>query len=627
MQFRHLSILFLAFGIFGLWADMAFAQMPVYREGEVLVQYKPDTGVSAMRRAASQLGATTIHSFKSGHLRQLALPGDVSVEEALEKFRNDPDVAFAEPNYLLFAQVLPSDVYFNKQWGLYNTGQSVSGKQGQAGTDIDAVRAWEIAEGMVQSTVAVIDTGCNFLHPDLSANIWVNDAEVPGNGQDDDHNGYVDDVHGWDFADNDNIPQDATGHGTHVAGIIAAENDNYMGISGVAQWQSNIMAVRFMTAFDSGTVADAIKAIDYAVDNGATIINCSWGSSGYSSSLYRTIEAADALFVCAAGNDGMNNDNYGFYPASYALDNVISVAAGDQNDELAWFSNYGIGRVHVVAPGTSVYSLGFEREIVWADDFSDGNISDWTTEGEPVLWQVTQLTQSYSSHVLGLDIESEYPDNTNAWIISPALDLSAVAGCRLSFSITGSSELNRDLLYVEVSTDSSLWRNCPVKMGGKVFNAGISGDFGYWTTSYVDLGHYDGSARLYVRFRFRSNQDTTAQGFQINNVVVSAASPEETYRYMSGTSMAAPFVSGAAAVLRSQDESLVPWQIKQFLIDSVDTAEGYADNIVSGGRINLYNALMLLSDPEYEVERRIEMGRRPSSSDDDSGCFIGHLRF
>lgn len=627
MQSRQLSTLLLAFGFIALWAEMALAQMPAYREGEVLVKFKPQSSITAIHRAASHLGAKTIHSFEHSQLHQLALPGDLSVEDALEEFRKDPDIEFAEPNYLLFTQTLPSDVYFDKQWGLYNTGQNVGGKEGHSGADIDAVRAWEIGTGGARTIVAVIDTGSNFHHPDLAANIWINGAEVPGNGLDDDHNGYVDDVNGWDFADNDNTPQDATGHGTHVAGIIAAENDNYMGISGVAPWQADIMAIRFMDAFDSGTVSDAIKAIDYAVDNGATIINCSWGSGGFSNSLYHAIEAVDALFVCAAGNNGTDNDKDGFYPASYALDNVIAVAAGNQNDELAWFSNYGVDRVHVVAPGVSIYSLGYEREILWSDDFSDGNISDWTTEGQPVLWQVKQLTQSYNSNVLSLDTEEAYyPNDTNTWIISPAFDLSAAASCKFSFRIIGSSELNRDFLYVEVSTDSRVWYNRSVQAGSKVFYSGISGYFGYWTTANVDLGVYDGSVPLYVRLRFRSNQDTTAQGFQISNLTLSAASHEESYQYMSGTSMAAPFVSGVAAMLRSQDTSLVPWQVKQFLIDSVDTTVGYADHIVSGGRINAYNALMLLSDSDYEVEPRIEEGRRPSSSHGDSGCFIGQLR-
>ena len=295
-------------------------------------------------------------------------PLRLSVNDALTLYRNDPDVEFAEPNYLLSAQQQPDDPYFGQQWGLRNNGQAVSGYAGTMGADIDAVRAWELAECHGTAVVAVVDTGCDIGHPDLASGIWTNNGEIPGNGIDDDHNGYVDDVHGWDFVNNDNYPQDPAGHGTHVAGIIAARADNEMGVAGTCE-QVRILPVRFMNAFDLGTVADAIRAIDYALSLGARIINCSWGGTSYSMALYNTIASADALFVCAAGNSGTNNDTSAFYPAAYALPNIISVAASDQMDHLASFSNFGLRSVHVAAPGIRIYSLAPGRYPLWTEEF------------------------------------------------------------------------------------------------------------------------------------------------------------------------------------------------------------------------------------------------------------------
>ncbi|MDA8139301.1 MAG: S8 family serine peptidase, partial [Desulfobacteraceae bacterium] len=517
---KAIAALLVTVGIVLFATSLTLAQPPEYRSGELLVRFKPNRSNAALARSASTLGIRPLRSLDQGRVQQLLLPDEMSVEEALTVFQNDPDVEFAEPNYLLYTQSqpdAPDDPYFTQQWGLQNSGQAVSGYVGTAGADIDAVSAWELMISDSATVVAVVDTGCNMSHPDLAANVWTNPNEVANNGSDDDGNGYVDDIHGWDFADGDNAPQDASGHGTHVAGIIAASHDNGIGISGTAR-HVRIMPLRFMNAFDTGTVADAIRAIEYAINNGARIINCSWGSSGFSSSLYGIMATSDALFVCAAGNNGTDNDQSGFYPASYNLDNVISVAAGDQMDDLTWFSNYGKQKVHVAAPGVRIYSLGLDRRALWSEDFSLDGLTGWTLGGAPATWSAGTTPYSSDSVALRLTPNDTYADNADTWAMAPRLDLSNASGCKLSFQLIGSTEANRDYLYVELSTDGASWSNRPVKVAGSVATNGISGVYPYWTTASLDLGPFDGVPQLFIRWRFKSNDQVNAAGFFIDGI-------------------------------------------------------------------------------------------------------------
>jgi subtilisin family serine protease len=277
-------------------------------------------------------------------------PGE-NPKEAREKYRKDPEVMWAEPNYKVSIDLLPGDPSFPQLWGLHNTGQT----GGTADADIDAPEAWDLSTGSAEVVVAVVDTGVDYNHPDLAANIWVNSDEVAGNGIDDDHNGYIDDVRGWDFYNKDNNPMDDNNHGTHCAGTIGAVGSNGMGVSGV-MWNVRIMPLKFMSSGGSGYVSDAVAAILYANQNGAHVVSNSWGGGGYSQALKDAIDASPAVVVCAAGNSGKNIDSSPFYPASYTSSNLISVAATDSKDARASFSNYGANSVDVAAPGVSIYS-------------------------------------------------------------------------------------------------------------------------------------------------------------------------------------------------------------------------------------------------------------------------------
>ncbi|MDP6682860.1 MAG: S8 family serine peptidase [Desulfobacterales bacterium] len=204
-------------------------------------------------------------------------------------------MAYAEPNYYYHLDIIPNDTHFGLFWGMHNTGQNVNGTTGTDNKDIDAPEAWDITTGADRVVVAVIDSGVDGSHPDLSANLLTNSGEIPGNGLDDDGNGYVDDIRGWNFADKDNNPADDNGHGTHVTGIIAAVGNNGIGVAGVA-WNAKIMALKSFRADGSGLTSDAIPAIAYANLMGADVINNSWGGVNTWSHLFRVALGFGRLF-------------------------------------------------------------------------------------------------------------------------------------------------------------------------------------------------------------------------------------------------------------------------------------------------------------------------------------------
>ena len=269
-------------------------------------------------------------------------------------------VAGIEPDFAIRPTAMPNDPLFTDQWGLRTTGQS----GGSRGGDIAAVAAWDVTTGSRSVVVAVIDSGFDYTHPDLAANAWRNPGEVPGDGLDNDGNGFVDVVHGWDFANDDADPMDDDGHGTHVAGTIGAVGDNGVGVTGVS-WQVSIMGLKFLDAEGSGSISDAIAAISYATrmrrEFGVNVVatNNSWGGADRSLALRAAIAeggAAGILFVTAAGNDGVNGDRRANYPANEDLDAVIAVTATNRSNRLPAFATYGPVHVDLAAPGAAIRS-------------------------------------------------------------------------------------------------------------------------------------------------------------------------------------------------------------------------------------------------------------------------------
>jgi subtilisin family serine protease len=326
------------------------------------VDVRADTWV-VTAPALSEAGLDLATTWRSRSLGEgffaVTAPGS-SADDMVAWASRTAGVDSVEPDVIIASATMPNDPSFGRLWGLDNTGQS----GGVAGADIDATRAWDVSTGSRSVVVAVIDTGVDYRHADLAANMWRNPGEVAGNGIDDDRNGFVDDVHGWDFANGDGDPFDDEGHGTHVAGTIGAVGNNGVGVTGV-NWAVSIMALKFLGSDGSGSTSDAIAAINYATrmrrDFGVNVVatNNSWGGGGSSAALRRAIQAggdAGILFVAAAGNEGVNNDVTPSYPANDTSTAVIAVAATDRSNRLASFSNYGATSVDLAAPGAAIYS-------------------------------------------------------------------------------------------------------------------------------------------------------------------------------------------------------------------------------------------------------------------------------
>ena len=290
---------------------------------------------------------------------KLDAPG-VTADDVVAWAARTPGVSAVEPDILITSRQLPTDSAFGSLWGLHNVGQS----GGTADADIDAPEAWDVTTGSRSVVVAVIDSGFDYTHPDLATNAWRNPGEIAGDGIDNDGNGFVDDVHGWDFANDDADPMDDDGHGTHVAGTIGAVGNNATGVTGV-NWQVSIMGLKFLDASGSGSTSDAVAALTYATrmrrDFGINVVatNNSWGGADHSNSLRSAIAAAGRagiLFVTAAGNDHSDNDRFADYPSTYRDEAVISVTATDRSNRLAVFANYGATSVDLAAPGVAIRS-------------------------------------------------------------------------------------------------------------------------------------------------------------------------------------------------------------------------------------------------------------------------------
>ena len=328
-------------------APCARAAQPVYSQ-RLIVGFAPGVSGERGRAAVERHGGEVLRRVGALRSAVVRARGGLAAETLARRLRADARVRFAERDFLVTGSEQPDDPLYSSQYALDRPDTAVG--------DVAAPLAWDRQTQC--SKVAVLDSGVDKDHPDLRPNLWKNSGETSGNGKDDDHNGYVDDVYGADILDAKGSGLDQNGHGTHVAGIIAAVGNNAAGVSGLC-WKASVMSVRFLDERGRGGTADAIDAIEYALHEGAKILNCSFGTSSKSSALQDAVIDAKkkgALLVVAAGNDGDNLESKPAYPASFTEGNILTVAATTKSDKLTSFSNYGSKSVDLAAPGDNILS-------------------------------------------------------------------------------------------------------------------------------------------------------------------------------------------------------------------------------------------------------------------------------
>lgn len=592
---------------------------------------------------ARRLGFTVVDTIPSiGWVVIEPTDEAVSTDEFAAKLAAEPLVTVAEPTQLVFPASVPNDPDFSKQWGFQNTGQS----GGVAGADSRAVQAWAASRGR-DVVVAVSDTGVDLSHPDLAANAWVNPGEIAGNGIDDDGNGKIDDVHGWDFYNGNNTVFDANDgdqHGTHVAGTIAAATNNAIGGAGMS-WDTKIMALKFLGPM-GGSSANGAATIVYAVDNGADIINCSWGGTGYSQILADAVAYAaenDVLIVCAAGNSGVNTDATPFYPASLTTTNVVSVAALTRTDGLAGFSNYGATSVDLGAPGQHIYStqpgltsalfidrspykiayLAFPAESITSitarNQVVDRSVASLGTSlGDPILI-VDDSWPSSAGEVVGSRLSKYQSALTAAGYTNVSVHSTESNGIPSAASMSGKTVVwftgAATFSISNYSTKGTLTSAERTEIGNFLDGGGrmvmSSGELAF------DMMWVGGSALTWYRNYFRANLATDdpwttvlsgSSGGPLDGVSATIADPLRwtdgcdgvapldsyattmanwfEYAQISGTSMAAPHVAGALALAVSRTPTATGTELKERLLDTAVPLASLAGKTASGGRLD-----------------------------------------
>lgn len=574
------------------------------RTAEVIVQFDPGAGPTVRRLARERADVELGRTLLLPRAQVVRVEGDV--DAAVARLERQPGVRLAVPNLTVRAQAAaPNDPRFGELWGLRNVGQTVGGITGVPGADVNVLAAWDATRGAGQ-VVAVVDTGVALTHPDIAPNLWTNPGEIPDNGVDDDGNGLVDDVHGYDFAARtvdtsgskpvtlrtpDADPDDFDGHGTHVAGTVAAVADNGIGVAGVAP-EAKVMVVRALDGNGEGTIADVAEGIAYAARQGATVINLSLGvtpapeeRAGAAQLLGLAIELAaarGAVVVAAAGNDAHDNDVEPTYPCALRHANLICVAAIDATGAFdAAYSNHGATTVDVAAPGTHVLSAVPAFQTVWQDGF-DVLPPAWLTDGSPAWW-LTDARAVSSPYSAALEFG---PDASALLQLEDPVDLTGERGCRLGFE-----------LLLETGTDAGLAVDAYSETVGAYLSlVTLRGTTG-GTFASIDAGSLELLADAAPAFAaYAKGTAPTGNDVGIDDVRIRCrvATHDDThYQAFRGTSMAAPHVAGVAALVRAAAPHASAEEVVSAIKAGTVPHPSLAGKVSTGGRVDAAKAIAL----------------------------------
>lgn len=596
----------------------AFAAAEDVVPGQVIVRYEAGSSTADRGDARDDAGTKTIQGLGLARTQLLKITDGGSVRATVRQLERQSGVAYAEPNYIRHLASLPNDPQFlnGNQWGLYNDGQTVNGVTGTPNADISAPAGWNFTTGDLNTVVAVMDTGVDLQHPDLAGELWSNPLD-PANGTDDDSNGIVDDVNGADFIGDsyvegvpssevpDGTPTDLSGHGTHVSGIALAEGNNSFGVTGVSQ-HATLMPLRICGTYSNDCPDDAlIEAINYAAGHGARVVNGSIAGPGASQAVADALEAhPNTLYVFAAGNGGAdqigdNNDATTTYPcdadqgAGYGADNLICVAATDQSDRRASFSNYGANSVDLGAPGVNIFSTSSQRPF-FSDDFESGDIAKWTNTGAST-WAASGENPHNGSFAISDSPGGSYaPSTTNEVISNPVTLDPGYSSCEIDYDravALGSGDTFQIAVLLDTDTVPD---GIPDASETRPFDSS-SNTGGQLVSRFFELNSdFDPGGQLQVRLRLTSNASGQADGVHMDDISLFChGSPSDGgFEFMNGTSMATPMVTGAAALLFSDDPAATASQVKDELLDTVDPLPDLSGTTVSGGRLNVYGALL-----------------------------------